>query len=291
MWTKSACVLLAWSIVLIMAAAGFKEPGRPAQANTRNANSTQVIILTSALTAGAPVTAAANTAAKTARHTGAKTARYVVQPGDTLTGIAARFGLHGGWRALYAANRPAIGPDPDVIRTGTVLALPRSAVPARYKVAAGDTLTGIAARFGLHGGWRALYAANRPAIGPDPDIIRTGTVLAIPGAAPARTPRPPARTPAPPAAHPVHNPHQSPPPGSGQGGAPAPTRAPAGGQSRTPAGRRRRRPRACRPGWRSCCWPWGSSSAALSCCDWLFSCDWPWRPAAGAGGPPCARLR
>ena len=112
-----------------------------------------------------------------------------MQPGDTLTGIAARFGLHGGWQALYAANRTAIGPDPNIIRTGTVLTVPRSAVPARYTVAAGDTLTGIAARFGLHGGWQALYAANRTAIGPDPDIIRTGTVLVIPGAAPARTPR------------------------------------------------------------------------------------------------------
>jgi hypothetical protein len=46
MWTKSACVLLAWSIALIVAAAGVVEPARPAQANTRNANSTQAIIVT-----------------------------------------------------------------------------------------------------------------------------------------------------------------------------------------------------------------------------------------------------
>ena len=217
MWTKSACVLLAWSIVLIMTAAGLKQPARPAQANTRNANSTQVITVTSALTAGTPFTTTAHTTAKTARQTAAKTTRYVVQPGDTLSGIAARFGLPGGWQALYAANRTAIGPDPDIIRTGTVLTLPGPAVPARYSVAAGDTLSGIAARFGLPGGWRALYAANRTAIGPDPDVIRTGTVLDHPppgnGAdADDGTPRHrPHRAP-PPTAHPGNHAHQPAPP-------------------------------------------------------------------------------
>ncbi|WP_281283354.1 LysM peptidoglycan-binding domain-containing protein [Trebonia kvetii] len=203
MWTKSACVLLAWSIVLIVTAAGLKQPARPAQANTRNANSTQVITLTSALAASTPFITTAHTTAKTAVETAAKTARYVVQPGDTLSGIAARFGLPGGWRALYAANRTGIGPDPNIIRTGTVLTVPGPVVPARYSVAAGDTLSGIAARFGLPGGWRALYAANRTAIGPDPNIIRTGTVLIIPRPATARTPT---------TAHPEHRPHRTPPP-------------------------------------------------------------------------------
>jgi LysM repeat protein len=194
MWIKSACVLLAWSILLTLAAVGLKESARPAQANTRNANSTEEITLTSTLNAGTPLMAAASPTAKTAR--------YVVQPGDTLSGIATRFGLPGGWQALYAANRPAIGPDPNVIHTGTVLTIP---VPTRYTIAVGDTLSGIATRFGLPGGWQALYAANRPAIGPDPNVIHTGTVLAIPRPAPARAPTPPA-------AHPSHRPHQPPPP-------------------------------------------------------------------------------
>ena len=119
MWTKSACVLLAWSIVLIVTAAGPNGPARPAQANNRTANSTLVITLTSTRTAPLPLAAAARAAAKTAR--------YVVQPGDTLSGIAARFGLPGGWRALYAANRMAIGADPDVIGTGIVLVIPGQA--------------------------------------------------------------------------------------------------------------------------------------------------------------------
>ena len=45
-----------------------------------------------------------------------------------------------------------------------VLRLPGPATPVRYTVTAEDTLSAIAARFGLRGGWPALYAANRPAL-------------------------------------------------------------------------------------------------------------------------------
>ena len=44
--------------------------------------------------------------------------------------------------------------------------------PARYQIAPGDTLSAVAARFGLPGGWQALYAANRAVIGHDPNVIR-----------------------------------------------------------------------------------------------------------------------
>ncbi|MFC1443046.1 LysM domain-containing protein [Streptacidiphilus sp. N1-10] len=50
-------------------------------------------------------------------------ARYTVRPGDTLSAIAVRYGLAGGWRALYRLNRAAIGPDPDRLDAGTVLRL------------------------------------------------------------------------------------------------------------------------------------------------------------------------
>ena len=112
--------------------------------------------------------------------------RYQIQPGNTLSGIAAALAVPGGWPALYAANREAIGPDPALIRAGTLLRLPGPA-PARYTVGAGDTLSGIAAALAVPGGWPALYAANRDAIGPDPALIRAGTVLTLaPPAAPAR---------------------------------------------------------------------------------------------------------
>jgi len=95
-----------------------------------------------------------------------------VRLGDTLSGIAARFAVRGGWPALYAANRPLIGSDPNTIRPGTVLVLPGRMAPVRYTVTAGDTLAGIATVFAVRGGWPALYAANRRVIGPDP----TGSV-------------------------------------------------------------------------------------------------------------------
>jgi hypothetical protein len=103
-----------------------------------------------------------------------------VQPGDTLTAIATELGVSGGWQALYAANRRAVGPDPNLIRTGTVLVLPGTSVSARYTVAPGDTLSGIAAALGIPGGWQALYAANRSAVGSNPNAIRPGLILATP---------------------------------------------------------------------------------------------------------------
>ncbi|MFJ9828104.1 transglycosylase family protein [Streptomyces sp. NPDC101160] len=48
---------------------------------------------------------------------------HVVQPGDTLSAIARRFGVKGGWQALYAANRSVIGPDPNRLAVGVMLRL------------------------------------------------------------------------------------------------------------------------------------------------------------------------
>jgi LysM repeat protein len=175
-WTESACVVLAWSILsIILVAVGTTASVHPAQANTRTAGSTTEVILTSTESvAASPMTATSHTM------------KYVVRSGDTLSGIAARFAVRGGWPALYAANRRAIGPDPDIIHAGTVLVVRGRKAPARYTVAAGDTLSGIAAEFAVRGGWPALYAANRRAIGPDPGVIHTGTVLTFPHpAAPA----------------------------------------------------------------------------------------------------------
>ncbi|MCH0559356.1 transglycosylase family protein [Streptomyces sp. MUM 16J] len=49
---------------------------------------------------------------------------YTVVQGDTLSGIALRAAVTGGWQRLYAANRSVIGPDPDLIRPGQRLTLP-----------------------------------------------------------------------------------------------------------------------------------------------------------------------
>jgi LysM repeat protein len=216
-WTKSACVVLAWSLLLTLAVAVSLGGSAPrTQASIRNASSTTAITLTSTVhVAAAPATAR-------------PAARYVVQPGDTLSGIAAAFAVRGGWPALYAANRNVIGPDPGVIRPGTVLVLPGRAVQTRYTVEAGDTLSGIAAALAVRGGWPALYAANRRVIGSNPDVIHPGTVLVLPGAlapssaAPARSSAPPAPSSARP-----HAAAPRAPAGHGQRALPTRTSAPA----------------------------------------------------------------
>jgi nucleoid-associated protein YgaU len=48
---------------------------------------------------------------------------YTVRSGDTLSGIAVRFSVHGGWKALYEANRKVVGPRPDLIFPGQRLDL------------------------------------------------------------------------------------------------------------------------------------------------------------------------
>src|SRR5580704_9976459 len=214
MWTKSACVVLAWSILLILLVAGGMKGSVPAQANIRIASSTSSTSSTKVTLASTLSVAAAFVPASR------PAARYVVQPGDTLSGIAARFAVRGGWPALYAANRPLTGPDPDVIRPGTVLVLPGQAAPVRYTVVAGDTLAGIAAALAVRGGWPALYAANRHVIGSDPDVIRPGTVLTVPRpAAPSRPALNPGRR--------LYPASPSAPAGSGHRPAPVKTGAPA----------------------------------------------------------------
>jgi hypothetical protein len=58
---------------------------------------------------------------------------------------------------------------------------PKAAAAARkYTVKSGDTLSGIANRFKVGGGWKALYNANKKTIGADPNVIRVGLELVVP---------------------------------------------------------------------------------------------------------------
>ncbi|MDQ3154214.1 MAG: LysM peptidoglycan-binding domain-containing protein [Actinomycetota bacterium] len=95
---------------------------------------------------------------------------YIVQPGDTLSGIAERFGIS--LSDLIRAN-PQIN-DPDLIHPGEVVYIP--ARHRRYIVQPGDTLSGIAERFGVS--LSDLIRAN-PQIN-DPDLIHPGEVINIP---------------------------------------------------------------------------------------------------------------
>ncbi|MET8983616.1 transglycosylase family protein [Streptomyces sp. NPDC004539] len=49
---------------------------------------------------------------------------HTVKPGDTLSGIAAKYRVEGGWRALYRLNEGVVGPNPDRLNLGTLLMLP-----------------------------------------------------------------------------------------------------------------------------------------------------------------------
>jgi LysM repeat protein len=258
--TWSACVALAWGILLILTAAGPIGSPRPAAPATTRIASTTSNTSTSTSTSSETTTTQATLTTSGASAPDPAPASYVVQPGDTLSGIASALGTRGGWPALYAANARAVGPDPGLIRPGAVLALPGPAAPARYTITAGDTLSGIAAALATPGGWPALYAANRRAIGPDPDTIRPGTILAIPRQAspptsPARAPRPsrsptptsPATRPSPPASpatRPASTPATAPASARPSASAPATDKAPASapvpssGQHRPPLAHR-----------------------------------------------------
>ena len=49
---------------------------------------------------------------------------HIVKNGDTLSSIARKYRVKGGWQALYQANRKTIGADPNKLTPGTLLTLP-----------------------------------------------------------------------------------------------------------------------------------------------------------------------
>ncbi|MGJ4730137.1 LysM peptidoglycan-binding domain-containing protein, partial [Luteimonas sp. SDU101] len=108
--------------------------------------------------------------------------RYTVRPGDTLSGIAARFGTTA--QALAEANGIR---NPDLIHAGTTLRVPGGeAGPApsgSYTIRPGDTLSDIAARMGTS--VRALAQANGIR---NPDLIHAGATLSVPGGQAAESP-------------------------------------------------------------------------------------------------------
>ena len=138
--------------------------------------------------------AAVAPAAKAAASPGPSGQRtHVVLYGETLTGIARRYGttiaaivarnrlpnasrIFAGQRLVIAATAPA---NP-AAKAAKPAAKPAPATRS-HPVRSGETLTSIARRYGTTIG--AIVKANHIA---DPSFVRTGTLLRIPGAAPTK---------------------------------------------------------------------------------------------------------
>jgi murein DD-endopeptidase MepM/ murein hydrolase activator NlpD len=130
---------------------------------------------------------------------------YTIQPGDTIDSIAAAFGIN---PAYILWNNPITSSDPDLLLVGETLVVP-SIDGILYNVSYGDTLSGIAAAYGVGMDSIVGYGPNGLA---SPDAVVEGMVLLLPGAVP----------PAPPEPEPVYvaeDPYEEPSGGSG-GGAP-----------------------------------------------------------------------
>jgi LysM repeat protein len=105
--------------------------------------------------------------------------RYLVRRGDTLSDIAAQFGVSP--TSVARANGLA---DPNLVFAGSYLTIPSSgsaggagAAGGAYQVQPGDNLTSIAQRYGVS--VSALARANGIT---DPNLVLAGMRLSIPGA-------------------------------------------------------------------------------------------------------------
>jgi N-acetylmuramoyl-L-alanine amidase len=96
---------------------------------------------------------------------------HVVSPGETVSGVAARYGVS--IDAVVRANDLA---DPNLIVTGERLRIPRHVTTRSHRVKAGETLSSIATRYGTT--VERLARSNRIA---DPNLIIEGQVLRVRG--------------------------------------------------------------------------------------------------------------
>lgn len=108
---------------------------------------------------------------------------HVVARGESLSSIAGLFrGMT--WERLYAANRALIGSNPNALRVGMRLVIPVTGTDAgrvsRTVVRRGESLSLIAGRLGHGMTWQRLYAANKGAIGANPNALRVGMSLVVP---------------------------------------------------------------------------------------------------------------
>ena len=99
---------------------------------------------------------------------------YVVVKGDTLSGIASKYGTT--YQELASYNNID---NPNLIYVGQVIKIPTNSSKAeiKYTVKSGDTLSGIAKKYNTT--WQKIYEDNKSVIGNDPNLIKPGQVLVI----------------------------------------------------------------------------------------------------------------
>lgn len=103
---------------------------------------------------------------------------YVVKAGDTLSGIASKYGTT--YQTLAAYNNIS---NPNLIYVGQQIKIPGNGTTTNttnsktYTVKSGDTLSGIASKYGTT--WQKIYNDNRSVIGSNPNLIKPGQVLTI----------------------------------------------------------------------------------------------------------------
>lgn len=102
---------------------------------------------------------------------------YTIQPGDTISSIAARFGIA---EDYLIWNNGHVASDPDSLIIGATLVVPGTDGLV-YNVTLGDTLNGIAGYYGIGVDSIIGYGPNGVST---PDTVVEGMVLVLPGAVP-----------------------------------------------------------------------------------------------------------
>jgi murein DD-endopeptidase MepM/ murein hydrolase activator NlpD len=115
---------------------------------------------------------------------------YTIQPGDTVSSIAAQFGID---QNYILWNNPHVSTDPNMLIVGGTLVVP-STDGLVYNVTLGDSLNGIAGSYGIDVNSIVSFAPNGIT---SPDTVVEGMVLVLPGAKLAAPAAPVAADPAP----------------------------------------------------------------------------------------------
>ncbi len=111
---------------------------------------------------------------------------YTIQPGDSITSIAASYGID---PSYILWNNPEVSADPNLLLIGKQLIVP-SVNGIVYNVVRGDTLSDVAAYYRIDTQSIAAFSGNNIA---SPDQLSDGMVLLLPGAVPPPPPPPPER--------------------------------------------------------------------------------------------------